>query len=401
MKTTYFLFVTFMVTVAFASIPCYSQIKYKINLSDNFNKNEKIELSSIAKSIEYVPLETTPDCILDSDYKVDLTNEYIFILDYINLYRFSRSGKFLNKIGRRGKGPGEYVRIGATFVINDNNNEVFLLDCGGDKILVYTYEGKFKRNIKLQYHSYYMSSILNKYLIHHNVYYNRFSKNTPTYEFEVLNFEGKKINQLESTADRSKKYGLSPLFPQFYHYNNLTQYKHPLNDTIFSFREPNKKIPYAILSPKKHKRDVEQRDYDFKSGKINDEKSILVSLIQENSHHMFIELTKGYELYRLLYNKETEKCINSFTGLPNYIDKKREATYTKGIVNDIDGGFPFWPSHIQGSMMIDFRYAYEFQFLDNEWFNGKVIRNEQLNANLRRISKTINESDNPVLVIVK
>ena len=400
MKSCFYFYVAIVLAGSILPGQSFCQIKYQINLADNFNKKSTIKLSSVANRIKYIPLETNPDCILGRDYKVELTEKYIFIFDYLNLYRFSITGKFLNKIGYKGRGPGEYMRLGAGFAIDDIQKEVFLLDFERKKILVYKYDGTFLRDLKLQFIGQFISHINRKYIIHNNMFYNFFANNKPTFELEVIDFEGNQINQFESTLDRNKKYGLLLYPPHFFQYYNLTYYKTPLNDTIFCFASPREKNPYAIVSTGKYKRD--EKDSDFRAGEfVTNERSIVVVSVEENNQYVFVIYVKGEE-YRFVYNKNTKEGTNVYIGLKNLIENKREANYTKGLVNDLDGGFPFWPRKIQNdSILIDYRDAYEFKFLDDNWFRGKEILNKNQMEKLKKFSKTIDEMGNPVIIIAK
>ena len=75
------------------------------------NKTEVLNVSQIAEDIEFLPLETTDECLLgDNIMNLVVTSMDIIIFDYEACYRFDRKGKFLNKIGVKGNGPGEYVK---------------------------------------------------------------------------------------------------------------------------------------------------------------------------------------------------------------------------------------------------------------------------------------------------
>ena len=74
------------------------------------NKAPILKTSQFVDDIEFVPLEITDDCLLSNHLKtIVVTSKDIIVYDYEGCYRFDRSGKFLNKIGSRGQGPGEYM----------------------------------------------------------------------------------------------------------------------------------------------------------------------------------------------------------------------------------------------------------------------------------------------------
>ena len=86
--------------------------EYKINLYEACkNKLSEIPISQFAEDVEFIPLETTDDCLIgDACIVSSITQKDIFIFDYERCYHFDRDGKFLNTIGAKGNGPGEYTK---------------------------------------------------------------------------------------------------------------------------------------------------------------------------------------------------------------------------------------------------------------------------------------------------
>lgn len=64
-----------------------------------------------------------------------------------SIWRFTRDGKFLNVIGRSGRGPGELVNFGSYFVdADDGGNEmVYMTDLAQNKVVVFTSGGTYLR----------------------------------------------------------------------------------------------------------------------------------------------------------------------------------------------------------------------------------------------------------------
>ena len=70
-------------------------------------------LEAWVKSIEIVPLDGDDTHLLGSRVEIDTDGKDWFIADKENgkLFRYSGEGRFLNEIGRRGNGPGEFLKL--------------------------------------------------------------------------------------------------------------------------------------------------------------------------------------------------------------------------------------------------------------------------------------------------
>lgn len=102
--------------------------------------------------VEYIPLETN-DEFITSGY-VQAIGKNIIIVRNINqagagnIFIFSRDGRGLRKINRRGQSNEEYTNITGLIALDEDNNEIFV-NCGGlRKVLVYDLFGKYKRSFK-------------------------------------------------------------------------------------------------------------------------------------------------------------------------------------------------------------------------------------------------------------
>ena len=85
-----------------------------VNSIDNY---QRIYCSDYFSSLELIPLEMNKECLVGEDPTICFHNNLFFITSITslpviprdrNFLVFNRSGKFLNQIGRIGRGPGEY-----------------------------------------------------------------------------------------------------------------------------------------------------------------------------------------------------------------------------------------------------------------------------------------------------
>ena len=62
--------------------------------------DEALPLSKVVEDVEFIPLETTEECLLDEYLNnITVTATDIIVYDYKKAYRFDRRGKFINAIG--------------------------------------------------------------------------------------------------------------------------------------------------------------------------------------------------------------------------------------------------------------------------------------------------------------
>ena len=80
-----------------------------INLNKILDKKTVMKTTDFFELVEFIPLETTPECLTENSYTV-LTSDaiYMFSQGQNCILKFNRQGKFITKIGKRGRGPGEF-----------------------------------------------------------------------------------------------------------------------------------------------------------------------------------------------------------------------------------------------------------------------------------------------------
>ena len=94
--------------------------KVEINLD---TKENIVKLSDIADTVTFIPLETKEESRLGSIDKLILENGNYIIVDKqlaSAVFVFDQRGKFLHKIGRKGKAKNEYIELTDAAVDNDN-----------------------------------------------------------------------------------------------------------------------------------------------------------------------------------------------------------------------------------------------------------------------------------------
>lgn len=103
-------------------------IVYNIMLEESLKEKRQFKLSDIAESLEYIELKTPPDMSVMA-WQIAVSKDYIFINSRGEIYQFTISGDFLRPVGRRGKGPGEYLSA-QDIVIDEKNERISVVSAG-------------------------------------------------------------------------------------------------------------------------------------------------------------------------------------------------------------------------------------------------------------------------------
>lgn len=100
------------------------------------------KLSDIVQEYQLIPLETSDSCLIGSVGKIIFDTTTFYLKDAASklIYHFDMQGKFLNTIGRRGRGPFEYLYLD-DYIVTKNKN-ILVLDGGNKKIITYTSKGE-------------------------------------------------------------------------------------------------------------------------------------------------------------------------------------------------------------------------------------------------------------------
>jgi hypothetical protein len=99
----------------------------KIIIDPDSRQTGKLSLNDMVESIEYIPLETTDDCLLRTVKSFILSDNYILHDQGNKFFLFSRSGRFVAQIGNRGGGPGEFYNA-RSLHIDEKSKQVILYE---------------------------------------------------------------------------------------------------------------------------------------------------------------------------------------------------------------------------------------------------------------------------------
>lgn len=363
----------------------HHNIPYEIDIEKNISNFKAINLSSIGNEIKYIPLETNPECYVQTIEKVEFSERYIFVNEVRRLLQFTKDGKFIRQIGTQGRGPGEYISVG-DFCIDEQKGEVYIID---GKLLTYGFDGSFKSSSKLSFRP---SQVIKKsrdYLFYH--LWNVPDKSSLVkYSWILTDRKGLIHQSIRNSIKRVNQPGIIIGDTPLYSFNNEVHFMEFACDTLHYFRE-NEKRPYAVFKFGNLKMEPDPLIIQSQKEKISKElfKKFWINSIHENNDFLFLKLNRGI----------SDSAICALYKKTNSVITLLKDNF---FLNDIDGGIPFWPKQIlNDTMLIDFVDAFDLKkrikMMQSETKTNKYKKEP---VTLINISKQLNETSNPVLVLV-
>ena len=146
MKKLLIIYTLILVACNSGNSPAVKDLKV-IDVVGALDKIEPVNLSKIASSIEYIPLETNSNSLLRkvNTMNVIYENGIVYIADNFNYIKiFNEKGKHIRNLNKIGRGPGEYLRILDVDIDLKNNN---LCTLGSREINEYKSDGNLERRI--------------------------------------------------------------------------------------------------------------------------------------------------------------------------------------------------------------------------------------------------------------
>lgn len=128
---------------------CNPDKNHSSEMVRNLNPTEEpLRNSPEYDNAKIIKLETSQSCLISVITQIRMTESFIFIKDLENIYSFTREGKFVAKIGKKGEGPGEYI-VFNTFFIDENKNQVTIIDDFKNKLINYDFTGNFISSVSI------------------------------------------------------------------------------------------------------------------------------------------------------------------------------------------------------------------------------------------------------------
>ena len=399
-----------------------------INLSEDVSTVPSLLLSEAAEKLEIVPLEMTDESVLSDITEMQVTDHNIWI-DHgreFYIYRFSRSGKFLNKIGSIGQGPGEYTTY-STFLVDEDKKEVYII-ANTNGVLAYDFEGNFKRKIvDIQTILQLFSSVYDQYILNNQKFFatQNFGLYRPIdkdslWSFVSLGDDFQKKKYFKNPAhvgkeeliianranmDRMVNYWREYL-TSMDTYNAQLTLKYPDTDTIYCYDDAtNQLLPQYAIFTDEEKGDYEATHLWFKDRKAFDYFSIFS--YYPTKDFVYLIGSKGEEVYTYCYNKKDgsvrlQKRQSAITerDVPWFSFPLRQMKRDFVLDNDLGGGDFTVDSRSSGKYWIDVLDSSDNEnWIDIDQIKSSTVIDESKKKELIQVLESATEDSNPILMI--
>ena len=399
-----------------------------INLSEDVSTVPSLLLSEVAEKLEIVPLEMTDESVLSDITEMQVTDHNIWI-DHgreFYIYRFSRSGKFLNKIGSIGQGPGEYTNY-STFLVDEDKKEVYII-ANTNGVLAYDFKGNFKRKIvDIQMILQLFASPYDQYILNNQKFFatQNFGLYRPIdrdslWSFVSLGDDFQKKKYFKNPAhvgkeeqiianranmDRMVNYWMEYL-TSVDTYNDQLTLKYPDTDTIYCYDDAtNQLLPQYAIFTNEEKGDYEATHLWFKDRKAFDYFSI--KSYYPTKAFIYLVGSKGEEVYTYCYNKEDgsvrlQKRQSAITerDVPWFSFPLRQMKRDFVLDNDLGGGDFTVDSRSSGKYWIDIlEPGGDENWIDIDQIKSSTVIDESKKKELIRVLESVTEDSNPILMI--
>jgi hypothetical protein len=330
--------------------------------------------------VEYVVLETTDD-FLNQGFVQAIGREIILVKNHVDdgdIFIYDRNGKGIRKINRKGQGGEEYTYI-LGITLDEDNGEIFVNDHQPRKILVYDLNGNFKRSFKHREGAMYdkIYSFDRENLICHDGFIttngtaNRQSlliisklDGSITKEIQIP-FKEKKttilIEKRENGVTLASGLSTTPIIPHF----DGWMLAEPSSDTVYRYLPDHTMTPFIARTPSVQSMDPEVFLFP----------GILTG------RYCFMETVKKENRFPrtdLMYDRQ-EKALFEYIMYNDDYSNKKQVSMTSGFVN---AEIAIW------------------QLLEADHLVESHEKGE-LKGRLKEIAATLDEEDNPVIMLVK
>ena len=352
-------------------------------------KKVAVKLSDLgATDIQYIPLETTKQNVLPEIKEIVFGKSFFLTHSYANINMFRYNGQFVTKISKEGRGPDE-ITVAHDIDINPKDESIYLVDGWLQKFLVYYRDGKLMRSFKSP-----LKIAINFRITNDGILcYNDNNMARTNNSFILIDTLGKVIMNYPNTYKWQDKTNRTVGYLHenlFYRFNNQLFKKEMYSDTVFVYR--NKAFePHFLIDVGKLRITPEAR--------TNSPVAYII--------HNFLTPQKLFEWGDYIYYEFYFQPDDENEGFSLIASKGNNFKILfdpeKGLINDLDGGPNILPQTVKdNNTLVAWIEAIQLKnYIATETFKNSKPKYPGKKKELEKLAKSLKETDNPVLVLVK
>ena len=350
-------------------------------------KSVMTNLSEIATDIEYIPLETTDNSLISRINTLKVRGNYIYVGTLDNVLCFDKSGKYLFKLDKKGRGPEEYEFL-LDFDV-DANNTILAVPSQKDILLYKQTDKGFifinRLNLPISPQIINFTGKSNNILLQYSN-----TDGTKPFSRELINLKGETLISWPNYM----KYQLQEKMVVMSRYENTSYYfkndlflKEVGNDTILKLTEKNKIESFLI--------------FDSKNKRVTPEVRSNVKYYAEHMYEYFV-LQKIFGSERFIYYTFSYNKVSH----PEIYDQLTKIRYSipdkEFLRDDIAGGVNFEPQYCNDGIFYSWIEAVKFKaYTSSDLFKKAKVKSSVKNIALINLAEKVNDFDNPILIAVK
>lgn len=342
-----------------------------------------IKLSSYVKSADYIRLSNDSEAMLGRINKIEMADSCVYLLDRYktrSIKRFSTDGRFLNKIGRNGNGPGEYVEP-TDFILTDDG--VLVYDQFKAKINYYNPDGEFIRSKKVPFaFMKFHQKSPNEYLFYLS---DADNYHLPSIlDYSILETDSSFMIKKRGFFREKDLYTAYFLESNFHNNHNSIYYNSPHNDTIYAIT-PNSEIQplFVIDFQKKRIPDeylLKKNAKAFKKESDKDNYLFFSSEYFNLSPLLYFTYMKEHVVYRCFYSKE-----------------RKELNCSMAIQNDLHPGLFFGDIlYASDDCLVGYIFPHDLVVVRDKLDHNELVKH--LGEESTKLIESLNIDDNPIIV---
>ena len=328
----------------------------------------------IGPDFEIVALETNDQCVLGEIKKVVFANNRYYILNSnpLGIYIFDTAGKYVDKLDKLGRGPGEYLSLTSFAVIG---RDIWIYDNTGYKIMRYNENFVNTETSPLRSTIFDVESLGDDLLLSSDfVGYD--PVNYQLYEYDTKKHETKKYLDYEAQSP-----DILPIQKdrQFAKLNDACLFIYSYCDLIYNITADGVEPEYRFRFSQRYEDvPVTMDDYSEESKVIRG-----LSAIRQTPRSIILEYIDQQRPKYAIYNKATRQCIP-------YRSTMRALSLGGLLINDY---------RIEGDDLIACYYS--MYLLNPMIFDLNKVGDAAAKKRFETVTSKLSEYDNPILIKFK